>query len=168
MTGLVIQNILIKAPDKVKSLTAIAPVPACGSPQDENTYAFMEEAAKKNDENAGGIIQMMTGNRYSSEFSDFKVNKWRDISKEEARVRYLEMFTGEDISVNVKGVTTPCLVVTGENDIEAHNLKTMENTFGKWFKNCHIETIHDAGHHPMQETPIVLLSKISNFLAKNS
>jgi pimeloyl-ACP methyl ester carboxylesterase len=167
MTSLVMQNVAAKARDRVKSLIAIAPVPACGSPQDDNTYAFMKDAAGKNDENAKQIVNMMTGGRYSNEFLNYKVNQWRNISSEEARINYLEMFTGNDISVYIKGMDIPCLVITGENDIEGHNKSTMENTFGKWFKNCDIQTIHDAGHHPMQETPVLLLSKISNFLAKH-
>jgi pimeloyl-ACP methyl ester carboxylesterase len=45
----------------------------------------------------------------------------------------------------------PIKVIVGEYDAAIN-----EATFVEWFNHCELEVIPNAGHYPMNETPIAL------------
>ena len=57
----------------------------------------------------------------------------------------------------------PIKVIVGEYDA-AINEPVMRATFVEWFKHCELEVIPNAGHYPMNETPIALATSIKSFL----
>ena len=67
------------------------------------------------------------------------------------------------ISKEVKGLRTPMLVVFGEHDSEDEG-DLVQRNFLKTYPNALIESCKNAGHFPMQETPIYLASLIEKFL----
>ncbi len=164
MSGMIAQHVAWKGGDRIKSVTAITPVPACGSPAPTEVMAFLEEAARSSDVNAREIVGMMTGGRRDADFVDAKVKKWRETSTADARIGYLHMFTGTDIASKVKGLEVPFLVVAGAHDVEGHQEPLMRETFGKLFPNVRIEVFNDSGHYPMQEEPVLLASTLDSFL----
>lgn len=168
MTGMVAQLIAVMAPDRVKSVTAITPVPACGSPAPEEVMGFLEDAAATNDESAQQIVGFMTGGRHTKPFIDHKVSRWRETSVSQARVAYLHMFTQTDFSDKAKGLQTPFLVLVGAHDAEGHSAAVMEQTFCQYYPNVDLVTIQNAGHYPMQETPVFLAGTMETFMKKYS
>jgi pimeloyl-ACP methyl ester carboxylesterase len=168
MTGLVAQNVMAVAQNRVKSIVAIGPVAADGfsAGAAESVFAFMTAAALGDDNNATQIAHMMTSSKYDREWADYKVKRWRDTSTAEARVGYLSMFVKSNILAKIKGLPTPILVICASEDHEGLRKATMEATFGKWFPNAEILEITNSGHNPMQEVPVSLATAINRYLSK--
>lgn len=167
MSGMIAQKIAAENPSQVKSLIAITPVPASGSPSPAEVMYFLQEAAKSNDAFACESIHLSTGRRYSDHIASEMVKQWRTCSTEEARVKYLDMYANTDFSSEVNGLKTPMLVILGACDFEGFG-EMMKHTFQKWYPNLQIETLPATGHFPMQETPIQLASKIEKFLSEHT
>jgi pimeloyl-ACP methyl ester carboxylesterase len=163
MSGMIAQKIALDNFSRVKSVVAITPVPACGSPGPEETMVFLEKAALDNVDNAIGCVHMLTSGRYTNLFAKNMVNYWHNCSIGEARVGYLNMFSNTDFSTSVNGLTTPMLVIYCEHDMEGIEA-FMQNTFQKWYPNAKLECCKGSGHFPMQETPVSLGSSIERFL----
>lgn len=164
MSGMIVQKIAVENPLRVKSLVAITPVPACGSPVPKEMEAFFESAALDNDGAAMDCINLLTSNRYTKAFAKTMVADLRQWSTSEARLGYMNMFFHTDFSESVKGLRIPILVLIGEHDFEGSEA-FMRNTFLKWYPNAQLECCKASGHYPMIETPIALVSTIEKFLS---
>jgi pimeloyl-ACP methyl ester carboxylesterase len=167
MSGMIAQYVAMKAPSRVKSAVAITPVPACGSPAPADLMQFMQDAASKNPEGAKQVANIMSGQRLCTKFVETKANKWWACSTPEARLGYLNMFANTDFSQDVKGLSTPFLVISGEHDIPAHAVPRMRETFGVYLKDVEIVECKNAAHYPMQETPVYLATTLESFFAKH-
>ena len=167
MSGMIAQRIALDVTDRVKSVVAITPVPACGSPAPEEVIAFLEDAARSNDASALQIVGFMTNSKLPASFYDYKVERWRETSLADARAAYLHMFAETNFSNQAQGLKTPFLVIVGGHDAEGHSEAVMQATFMKWYPNAELTIIQNAGHYPMQETPMYLLGLIEGFLEKH-
>lgn len=164
MSGMIVQKIAVDNPARVKSIVAITPVPASGSPVPKEMRDFFESAALDNDDAAKECINILTSHRYTKAFANKMVADNRKQSTPEARLGYLNMFSTTDFSEGVKGLATPILVLIGEHDFEGSEA-FMQNTFMKWYPNAKLEWCKGAGHYPMIETPIALVATIEKFIA---
>lgn len=167
MSGMIVQKIAVDNPSRVKSIVAITPVPACGSPAPKEMMDFLERAASNNNEAAMQCINTLTSNRYTKTFAKNMVADLRQRSTSEARLGYLKMFSYTDFSESVKGLQIPILVLFGEYDFEGSEA-FMRNTFLNWYPNVQLECCKTAGHYPMIETPVALISTIEKFLSVHS
>lgn len=167
MTGLTIQQLTLQMGGRVKSATAITPVPATGSPIPEDFLEVIRMGIRGDDNIMTDIINGASGSRYNQVFLSYKLKQFRECATPEARVGYLDMFSKSDISEKVKGLRTPYHVIIGGCDSEWHNREVMESTFSQYYPNCTITEIADASHYPMQETPILLASHIEHFLKQH-
>ena len=168
MTGMTIQHLNAKAPERVISATAITPVPATGSPIPEDFLEYTLAGIRGDDAIIADIVSGTSGGRYNDAFVQFKLKQFRKSASVDARLGYLKMFSQNDISKDVQGLKTPYHVIIGLCDSEWHNREVMEKTFCLFFENCQISEIADASHFPMQETPILLASQIESFLLSKS
>lgn len=167
MSGMIVQKIAVDCPSRVKSIVAITPVPACGSPAPKEMMDFLTSAALNNDEAARQCINTLTSNRYPKTFAKNMVTNLRQRSTSEARLGYLNMFAHTDFSESVKGLRTPILVLFGEYDFEGSET-FMRQTFLNWYPNAQLACCATSGHYPMIETPIALVAVIEKFLAVHS
>lgn len=167
MSGMVVQKIAVDNPSRVKSIIAITPVPACGSPGPKEMMDFFESAALNNDEAAMECVNTLTSYRYTKSFAKKMVKDNRQSSTGEARLGYMKMFFFTDFSESVKGLRTPILVLIGEHDFEGSET-FMRNTFLKWYPNVQLEYCKASGHYPMIETPIALTTTIEKFLSAHA
>lgn len=167
MSGMIVQKIAVDNPSRVKSVVAITPVPACGSPGPKEMMDFFESVALNNDGAAMECVNTLTSNRYTNAFAKKMVTDLRQRSTKEARLGYMNMFFHTDFSESVKGLRTPILVLFGEHDFEGSEA-FMQNTFLKWYPNAQLECCKAAGHYPMIETPIALVAAIEKFLSAHS
>lgn len=167
MSGMIVQKIAVENPSRIKSVIAITPVPACGSPGPREMMDFLESIAINNNEAAIKCIHTLTSNRYTNTFAKNMITNLRQSSTSEARLGYLNMFTRTDFSESVKGLSTPMLVLYGEHDFEGSEA-FMRNTFLKWYPNAQLECCKASGHYPMIETPIALVATIEKFLSLHS
>ncbi|MGE0634656.1 MAG: alpha/beta fold hydrolase [Pseudobdellovibrionaceae bacterium] len=167
MSGMIAQYIASEVPEKVHSIIAITPVPASGSPVPQEVFEFMTTAARDHDPSAEQIVGMMTGNRQAKPFIRFKVLAWRKTATPEARVGYARMFAYTNFVNKVKGLKVPLLVLCGEYDAEGFHETLLKKAFQELYPRLTIEKIPNSGHYPMQEAPVLLSSKIYQFLTLN-
>ena len=165
MSALIAQRIAWLASARVRSLVAITPVFAAGFPADDATRAQLRAVAT-DDDAARAAIAARTGHRHTRPWLDFKLNKSRQRSTAEARIGYLQMFTGTDFQQEAQGLATPMLVLHGEHDIPEYREDALRRSFGACYPNVRFEQVTNAGHYPMLETPVFLASRINSFLAE--
>jgi len=168
MSGMIVQKIAANNPSRVKSIVAITPVPACGTPAPKEIIDFFEGMALDNDDAAAEFVNTLTGNRYTKTFAKKMIADIRQHSTSQARIGYMNMFFHNDFSESVKGLRTPILVMFGEYDSGILNEALMRNTFLKWYPNAHLECCKASGHYPMIETPVTLVASMEKFLSFHS
>lgn len=162
MGGMAVQRVTADAPKRVKSVIALAPVPANGFPFDEAGWALFEGAAASDDKRAG-IIDFTTGNRLSKSWVNYMVGRSRQTTTEKAFAAYLPAWGKTDFMAEVQGLKTPFLVIVGQHD-PALTVDLMKATYLKALPDCRLEVMPNAGHYPMQETPVALATRIEDFL----
>lgn len=164
MSGKAIQHVLLDAPDRVRRLVALNPVPATGVPFDDDGWALFSGAAEAR-ANRAAIIDMSTGSRLSPTFIDHIVQHSVDNSSQQAFGSYLESWARHDFSDRVRGNPAPVKVIVGEHD-PALSADVMRQTWLAFYPNAELEVLPNAGHYPMLETPAALATVIEEFLRR--
>ncbi len=162
MGGSVMQQVLVQAPDRVRSLVGVSPVPAGGSPFDDDGWALFSGAAEE-PANRRAIIDFTTGNRLTGVWLDAVVQASLSTSDKTAFGAYLESWAKTDFHQQIEGNPVPVKVIVGEHD-PALGEATMRDTFLNWYPNCELEVLGNAGHYAFEETPIALATSIERFL----
>ena len=162
MGGLGIQQVLADAPDRVQALVGITPVPASGVPFDDAGWAFFSSAARDAAARKG-IIDLTTGNRLTGVWLDAMVKSSLTHSDVEAFDAYLTAWAKTAFVERIQGRTLPVLVVAGEHD-PALGPETCKATWLQHYPNARLEVMSNAGHYPMDETPVALATAIEKFL----
>jgi pimeloyl-ACP methyl ester carboxylesterase len=165
MGGKVAHRVLLQAPDRIRKLVGVNPVPATEVPMDEQGWALFSGAAA-NAGNRAAIIDITTGSRLTKTFIDQMVRHSLDSSTEEAFGAYLQAWAKSDFSDEVtKDARTPVKVIVGATD-PALSAAVMEQTWLVFFPKAELEVLANAGHYPMFETPVVLATSIEEFLGQ--
>lgn len=162
MGGMAVQRVLAEAPDRVRKLVGINPVPASGVPFDEQGWALFS-GAPDDPGNRRAIIDFTTGNRLTGTWLDRMVAFSQERSTVEAFRAYLQEWTNNDFHDRIQGAALPVKVIVGEHD-PALNADVMRQTWLEWYPNAELEELANAGHYPMDETPIALATSIERFL----
>lgn len=164
MGGAAIQHVLARAPQRVEALVGITPVPASGVPFDEAAWKLFTSAA--GDAQARrAIIDFSTGGRLSGAWLDRMVAQSLDRSSEEAFGAYLHSWAKSDISSQVGGSRVPVKVIVGQHD-PSLNEAVMQATWMRHYPVADLEVMGNAGHYPMDETPVALATSVEQFLAR--
>jgi len=166
MSGMIVQRVGANAPERIKSMVATTPVSAAGMHVDDKTYGFFK-AVVTDPKAATAAIGLLTGKRLSKQWAAFKVNDAMTRSTPEARLAYLDMFDKTDFSADVAGLKFPVLVLLGKNDLPAFQPASIKSTFGAWYPNLSIVVTPNAGHYPMQETPVFYATSIEAHMSKH-
>jgi pimeloyl-ACP methyl ester carboxylesterase len=164
MGGMAAQRVLSRAPDRVRKLVAITPVPASGVPFDEDGWTLFSGAAD-NPHNRFAIIDYTTGNRLSPAWITSVVDYSLAHASRDAIDRYLSAWARTDFSAEISGMPLPVKVIVGEHD-PAISASVMQTTFLESYPACELEVMANAGHYPMYETPVALATSIENFLRR--
>lgn len=164
MGGTIMQRVLVQAPQRVRALVGISPVPASGMPFDEKTWELFAGAAAE-PANRRAIIDLTTGHRLTDIWLDAKTHHTVDNADQHAISDYLIAWAKTDFHTEIEGSTVPVKVIVGEAD-PAINESTMRETFATWYTHCDTEVFANAGHYTIDETPVSLATSIENFLAK--
>ena len=164
MGGKFIQRVMVDAPKRVRKLVAVTPVPAAAMPFDDATWGLFDGAARNMD-NRKGIIGFSTGNRLSNAWIAHMASYSAQTATVEAFSAYLRAWAKEEFVAAVQGSTVPLKVIIGQHD-GALTEDVMKGTFLAWYKNAELEVMPNAGHYPMDETPVALATSIERFLQK--
>jgi pimeloyl-ACP methyl ester carboxylesterase len=162
MGGKFIQRVALDAPDRVRRMVALTPVPAAAPPFDAQGWALFSGAAEALG-NRRAIIDFTTGSRLSGAWLDHMARASWDNCTGEAFAAYLLAWAKTDFHADVIGSEIPIKVIVGQHD-GAITEDAMRATFMQWYKRAELEVIANAGHYPMLETPVALATSIEAFL----
>jgi pimeloyl-ACP methyl ester carboxylesterase len=162
MGGSAIQYVLAEAPQRVRALVAITPVPASGVPFDDQGWAFFSAAAQ-DPAVRRQIIDMTTGQRLTATWLDAMVRSSLAHADVEAFAAYLPAWAKTQFVERIQGRSVPVLVVAGEHD-PALGENTCRATWLQHYPHAQLEVMRNAGHYPMDETPIALVTVMERFL----
>ena len=172
MSGMVVQRMALddwrSGARKLKSLIGITPVSANGYPADDDTKAFLWGLIQERERSELGF-SMLTGQRLLDSWSRLKTLRHLETSSKEAMEGYFNMWLEQDFSEELKDahVETPLLVIGGRQDLPGFQEPHLQSTFGTWYPNIEFCYITDAGHYPMQETPVYLATQLQKFISKH-
>lgn len=166
MGGMAAQWVAANAPDRVKSVVGITPVPACGVPMEGDMLALFSGAAE-NDENRRQILSLTTGDRLGPIWERKAVELSVAVSTRKAFGDYFVAWTQSNFADRMEGLKTPIKVIVGEND-PAITPDAMKGTILAWCPNAELEVMTNAGHYPSQETPVRLANVVQSFVSANA
>ncbi|MFJ3926751.1 alpha/beta fold hydrolase [Streptomyces sp. NPDC090022] len=162
MGGKAMQQVLVRAPERIEKLVGVAPVPAAPYAMDDDTRTLFYGAPDDPDKRRA-IIDLVTGQRTSRHWLAGMVARSLDTALPEALAGYLASWQPLDLSDAVKGSTVPVLVLVGEHDL-ALTADVMRATWKVWYPNCRIHSLAGCGHYPPQETPVAFVTVVETFL----
>jgi pimeloyl-ACP methyl ester carboxylesterase len=139
-------------------------VPASGVPFDPDTWMLFDGAARSLD-NRRAIIDFSTGGRLSRSWIDRIARHSAESATVEAFSGYLQSWAKTDFSATIKGNPVPIRVIVGAHD-QALTAEMMQATYLASYPNAELEVMANAGHYPMNETPVALATSIEAFLRR--
>jgi pimeloyl-ACP methyl ester carboxylesterase len=162
MGAAVAQRLLALAPDRLRRLVGVSPVPASGLPLPADQWELFADAAHK-PENRRAIIDFTTGGRLPAAWLDRMVARSLELSDTKAFRAYLDSWAGDDFHTEVEGATVPALAVTGALD-PALSAGLMRETWMCWYPDAELFELPWAGHYAMDESPLDLIRVVEAFL----
>ncbi len=165
MGGMALERLALLAPLRVRKLVAVAPVPSCGVTMDAAARAlFLDASGNKQARRA--IIDRSTGGRLPAAWLDWKAQYSWESADPAAFARYFLAWSGTDFSEEIKAarVDLPLLALVGEHD-PRFDAALMRRTYLAWYPKARLEVLANAGHYPMNETPLALAASIEAFLS---
>lgn len=162
MGGTVAQRLLALAPERLRRIAGISPVPASGLPLPAEQWELFADAAHQ-PENRRAIIDFTTGGIRPAAWLDRMVERSLAVSDPKAFRAWLDSWAGEDFHAEVEGARVPALAVTGRLD-PALSAALMRETWQCWYPDNLVIELHSAGHYAMDETPLELIRTVEDFL----
>ncbi|MBT2487237.1 alpha/beta hydrolase [Streptomyces sp. ISL-96] len=162
MGGSVVQRVLAAAPQRVRRLVGVSPVPATGLPMPPEQWELFAGAADR-PANRRVIIDSTTGGNRPAAWLDRMVRQSVEQSAPKAFGAWFESWAGDDFHAEVKGCDVPALAVTGALD-PALSAELMRRTWLDWFPRAALTELPGAGHYAMDETPLQLIRTVEDFL----
>ena len=165
MGGMALERLALLAPLRLRKLVAVAPVPSCGVAFDGVARQLFLDASANVDARRA-IIDRSTGGRLPSTWLDWKAQYSWESSDPAAFAAYFLAWSGTDFSEEVKAarVALPLLALVGEHD-PRFDASLMHRTYLAWYPQARLEVLANAGHYPMNETPLALAASIEAFLS---
>lgn len=161
MGGKVIQKILSKAPERIRKLVGVTPVPAIALPLDDETRNAFTQSVNV-PEIAQGIVSFSVGGRLPEKWINRTADHGR-VASPTAYSGYFQSWSEDSFYEDIQGNSIPFLVIGGEHD-GGVPVDLLKATFLKHYPNARLEIMTNSGHYPMDETPLALVSMLENFL----
>ena len=163
MGGVSIQQVLVVAPERVRALVALTPVSAAGAGFDDQGWQLFS-AAGADPQARRTILDFTSGNRLTGTWLDAMVASTKANSDDEAVAAYMPSWAKASFVDKIKGQTLPVLVLPGEHDL-ALGEQACKDTWMQHYPHAQLQVLANAGHYPMDETPIWLATVVEKFLA---
>ena len=163
MGAVAMQRAWLSAPERVRKLVALAPVPASGVAFDERTWAYYQGAAESA-EARRSIINYTTAKRLPATWLTQMVRHSVANSTPEAFATYLVAWAKADFVAELQSPPVPLLALVGELDPALGEAMARE-TYLKTYPNAQLEVLVNSGHYPMFETPLAMAASVERFLS---
>lgn len=161
MGGMASERVAAMAPERVRALVPVAAVPCGGVRQEPAARALLEGAAQDLAKRRA-IIDRSTGGRLPAAWVQWKAAHSAGHSSAEAFAAYLSAWADTDFSDAIDG-RHPVLALVGEHD-PVFNAALMAATYAQRYPKAAVQVLRNAGHYPMNETPLALVAAIERFL----
>jgi pimeloyl-ACP methyl ester carboxylesterase len=161
MGGKAAQLVLAIAPDRVRKIAAVTPVPPQAVPFDDASWNLFDGAAA-NADNRYAIIDFSTGNRLSSTWINSICQHSLKTARQDAFASYLHAWAKTEFADRCNGKAVPIRVFVGSRD-QSITEEVIRATFLPLYPNCEVTVVENAGHYPMEEAPISLATEIECF-----
>lgn len=158
MSGMIAQYLAVEAPERVKSVVAVSPVPAAGFKTGPDAMSRLR-AIVTDDDALRAAVAARTGNRYGRPWLDRKLAAARRADPA-AMLGYLDMFTGSDFAARLAGRPMPASLIVGAHDIAFYGRTALEPAWRQAFARLDVTVVAEAGHYSMVETPVLLAALI--------
>ncbi len=165
MSGMLAQRVVLDGGPRIKSAVLNTPVAASGLSFTPEGFAIIEGSITSN-ALLDQAFDALTGERLCPEWREVKTRQTRSKRLVAAQQAYLENLTEQGFLDEIRGNTTPMLVIIGEYDMEPFTEKTARETFAAWYPNAEIAVCRNAGHYPQQEAPVYVATVMNEFLAR--
>ena len=165
MGGMALERLALLAPLRLRKLVAVAPVPSCGVAFDSaSRQRFLDASGDVQARRA--IIARSTGGRLPAAWLDWKAHYSWERSDQAAFAAYFLAWSDTDFSGEVQATASnlPLLALVGEHD-PRFDADLMRRTYLAWYPHARLEVLGNAGHYPMNETPLALAASIEAFLS---
>ncbi|MED5595694.1 alpha/beta fold hydrolase [Janthinobacterium sp. P210006] len=166
MGGMALERLALLAPLRLRKLVAVAPVPSCGVALDGAARQLFLDASANVDARRA-IIDRSTGGRLPATWLDWKAQYSWESSDQAAFAAYFLAWSGTDFSGEAMraACALPLLALVGEHD-PRFDADLMRRTYLAWYPQARLEVLANAGHYPMNETPLALAASIEAFLTE--
>ncbi|MFB6813040.1 alpha/beta fold hydrolase [Streptomyces sp. NPDC056347] len=162
MGGSVVQRVLADAPERVRRMAGVSPVPASGLPLPPEQWELFAGAADT-PANRRAILDTTTGGRRPAAWLDRMVRRSVECSDAKAFRAWLDSWAGEDFHDRIEGSPVPALAVAGALD-PALSAELQRGTWMRWYPNAELVELPGCGHYAMDETPLDVIRVVEDFL----
>src|SRR5206468_8094930 len=137
MGGKAMQRVLADAPERVRRIVGVSPVPAGEVPFDADGWALFSGAAD-DPAKRRAIIDLTTGNRHTAVWLDAMVEYSLATSDRDAFGAYLEAWARTDFHAEIEGRDVALKAIAGAHD-PALSADVMRQTFLAWYPRAELE-----------------------------
>lgn len=162
MGAVIMQRVLLDMPTPPVALVGISPVPASGTPLNEQQRALFESAAT-HVEARGEIINLTTGSCLPATWVNHLARDSWEHTRPHAVANYLSVWADCDFASELGIRDLPILLLTGDRD-PVVTVAAIESAYGGIYPTMQVDSIADTGHYAMFEHPVDLAARIMRFL----
>lgn len=164
MGAMAMERLALLAPARLRKMVAVAPVPSCGVQFDAPARLLFDSAAHSQAVRRT-IIDRSTGGRLPASWLDWKAAYSWERADPAAFAACLQDWSGSDFSEEVRraALPLPLLVLVGQHD-PRFDVALMQRSTLAWYPQAQLAVLANAGHYPMNETPLALAGAIETFL----
>ncbi|WPB89325.1 alpha/beta fold hydrolase [Streptomyces malaysiensis] len=165
MTGLAIQRTLLAAPDRIRALVGVTPVPASGGGLVGERRVLFDRAVRDVEARAA-IIDRSTGSKRGELWARSLAERSFACSETDAVRGYLDSWADGDFHTEILGNPVPVGVIVGAYDPSLTE-RRMAETWLSWYPNSCLNVLNSSGHYPMDEQPCTLTHSIDKMLVNH-
>lgn len=149
---------------RVRAFVGVTPVPASGVVFDSQSLQLFESAASSRDARET-IIDITTGQCLSKSWLRHMSSTSLEVCEPSALSGYLKSWSKCSFADATKSLEMPMLILVGRRDVGVPE-DMIRATYLMTNPQAKLHVVDNAGHYPMQETPVYLATQIQSFIGE--